>query len=236
MAKNTKKTAAVAKKSPAKKKRAPKPTATKKVTVAARRKAVPNKKGRQARMRISAEHALNQAELGERLNPPRARSLIESLMKRPGCPGRTANGGGQYHVAAWQAWIEQTGIGDRDTTLSATTARARKIEIENELSEMKLEEARGNTVSLDEALPILTTAITDFWRQLGAMEDTIASELAGATPGQIKKRIREEKRRVASEFAEGGWCPQKKKFWKTLSAKVSGHLSALVLGSGASDG
>lgn len=182
--------------------------------------------------------AKNLTDLGAAMNPPRERAWLSEQKKHPKCPGQRQNG--SYNIALWQKFVDDHCGLPRDKTPESNTARRVGIDLDNELKRIKLEQARGDSIHVDDTVQVLGKMMSEFDRALTKLCGQISSQLVGmGTPGQVEKRLKKAMRDVLTDFSSvtppETEDAKKKAFWNRLCAEWSGRRTKLLSGSGLND-
>lgn len=183
--------------------------------------------------------AKNLTELGANLEPTRGRPWLNALKKHPKCPGTRQNG--HYHVGKWQTFVDEHGAkaAPKDQSEPASTARSESLALDNELKRLKLRQAQGEMIPIDEVVEVLAESFSEFAAGHAKLADEISTQLVGLeTAGQVKKRLTPVLRELLRKFSEVKQPVtddlKKKAFFKKLSELLSPHRRRLFPGDGPS--
>jgi hypothetical protein len=175
--------------------------------------------------------AKNQVELADTIGC--SRKSIARYLAVEGNPGAAADG--RYDVVKWRNWVASRG-----TLKAPPKSEKEKLELSiltmtEEAQRLKLNEARGNMVDLDEAMRVLGGICATLVTEIKALRHTLAPRLAGMTVEDAMVQIDKEIKiilRDASVPAEA----KKKAFWRSIAERYSSLQARLLSGSGQSDG
>ena len=205
--------------------------AVKKIVKKAAKKAARRK---QASTRAGPGWAGSMQDLGEKLNPPRDRKIIQRAMKAakdgklPPTPGR--HDGMGYNIEEWEKYINLHFQSFGNTT-TAVQQKEELQALDIRLKQIELAEAEGRAVSIEEAIEVLGGLVAAVSQQLRDLEETMSTRLLDIdTPGELKNRTRELHRTVLEKLSMPRDLKKKKgtqgKFWKTVFAAVSDPQAA----------
>lgn len=227
----------VKRKTPAKKrakktavKKAVKKTVAKKTPVKTVAKTV-DKGGRpkgSGRVAASPDHSPTMRTLAARL--ARDLTTIRDWNKEPDCPGRDQTN--QFHVPSWLEWIDRTGKNFKDISAEGKSARARKVEFEAKIQEIKLKQLEGRSVDIEEAVEVFGKIVMDMAQGVLQMAKTHSSRIAGQDAGTVERIVHDLGRSLLTKVAipEEKKKPQKEGdsslFWTNVCACLSDRLKS----------
>jgi hypothetical protein len=161
-----------------------------------------------------------QIELAESLGVDR-RSVTRYLAE-VGNPGRAADG--RYDLKAWRDWVRAKG-----TVRPAGPSEKERLELEilrseNETKKLKLAEARGEMVSLEEAMLVLGGMFAELRPRLQQLKHDLVPKLVGLPVEDAMEKMQGALNQVLGEVAVPGEA-KKKVFWRTIAERFL-HLQA----------
>ncbi len=166
------------------------------------------------------------------------RKTIQRLSKVRGCPGKDQSTG-KYNVGAWKIWCVENGhLKGRVATSPAESKTKADYETEQArlnvaLTQLKLDEAKGKSVSFEEAERIIGEMLTFFIREFNSIHERIGVQLAGLNPAQARSRLIAERNRILETFSIAEWA-KKKAFWQNASRSLDAQKLHYLTGNGQS--
>ena len=172
-----------------------------------------------------------QAELGAALACDRR--SIARYMDTPGNPGRTADG--RYEVQPWRDFAAKHGRLRVPAKSDEEKAKLRQLNAEAELAEIRLLEARGQSVPLDEAMRVFGDIFAGLVRQMRALRYEVAPNMVGLPVEDAMEMLDGAVCDVMKDVSLSGEV-KKKAFWRTIAERSSLLQETLLCGNGASGG
>jgi len=160
------------------------------------------------------------------------RKTLQRYEKMEGCPGADENG--NYNVHAWRSWVasnDKLRAARKPRTKEAEEVRA--LRLQNEKREIENARLRFESVSLDEAIRVLSELTSAFAKALEASKHTLAPQVAGECVAEVTRRLDRGHKMVLGELVLGEWA-KKKPFWSKVSFSLSPQFERLLSGSGES--
>lgn len=175
--------------------------------------------------------AKNQVELAEALGC--TRKSVGRYLAVTGNPGTAADG--RYDVEKWRAWVAARG-----TLKAPPKSEKEKLELSiltmtEEAQRLKLEEARGKMVDLDEAMMVLGGICSTLVTELKGMRHTLAPQIVGLTVEEATMKLESAIALVMKEASVPAEA-KKKVFWATIAERFSSLQARILSGSGPSGG
>lgn len=224
---------------PKKKKQAPKKSVppAKKASGPVKKKGTPKKatppKKKPAKKALRAKaHVTSQQELADFLNC--SRSTISRLLRKDGCPKKTADG--KYPMAPWKEFYEinKENYSVDDEELAGERRAKREladVKLQRELFELQRE--MGDYMHVDEVIKIVSQAWSGAVQHLKDAEHLVAPLVAGLDVPEARKLIRQTNIEALHRFSLGDWA-KKKAFWSKVYAQLRDLRETCSLGSGPS--
>jgi hypothetical protein len=171
--------------------------------------------------------AKSQVELADVLNCDR--KSIQRYLKVEGNPGAAADG--RYDVRAWKTWV-----GARGTLKGPPQSEKESLELAGlradvEAKRLKLAEAQGTMVDLEEAMGVLGGIFSELLPKLRGLQHSLAPLLAAMEPEEAMVKMDEAVTRVMGEVAVPHTA-KKKVFWRIIAERFCSLQADLLCGSG----
>jgi len=154
-----------------------------------------------------------QVDLAEALGVDRR--SVNRYMGEAGNPGRASDG--RYDLKAWRDWFRAKG------TVKAVGTEKEELELkilrsEAETKALKLAEARGQMVSLEEAMMVLGGMFSEIRPRLQALKHDLVPKLVGLPVEDAMEKMQSSLNRVLGEVAVPGEA-KKKAFWRSIAER-----------------
>lgn len=177
-------------------------------------------------------HLTSQQELADFLSC--SRSTISRLLRKEGCPKKTADG--KYPMAAWKEFYEinKENYSVDDEELAGERRAKREladVKLQRELFELQRE--MGDYMHVDEVMKIISQAWSGAVQHLKDAEHLVAPLVAGLDVPEARKLIRQTNIEALHRFSLGDWA-KKKAFWSKVYAQLRDLRETCSLGSGPS--
>jgi hypothetical protein len=180
---------------------------------------------------VGVAWAKNQVDLAEAIGC--TRKSIQRYLAIEGNPGAAADG--RYDVEKWRAWVKARGTLKAPPKSEKEKLELSILQMTEEAQRLKLEEARGKMVDLEEAMMVLGGICATLVTELKGMRHTLAPQVVGLTVEEATVKLEQAISAVMREASVPAEA-KKKVFWKTIAERFSSLQARILSGSGLSDG
>ena len=155
----------------------------------------------------SAEWAESQAAIAAVLEV--TPKTIQRWLKKDGNPG--VDGAGRYHIQKWTEFA--VAVGRKTRVPDKAAAELEGIILKNERVRQENEVARGNLLSINDVVELLSSLAAAAGQKLASRHHEVVPSIVGCTVPEGSKRMRISDTKILAELAIGEWA---KKKWDRL--------------------
>jgi len=149
---------------------------------------------------------------------------IQRWLKKPGCPAVGEDG--RYYVQSWRDFA--AAVGRKTRAPDKAAAELESVVLKNERYRQENEVARGNLISLNEAVELIAALAGGMAQKLAHRNHELAPLVVGCTVPEASKRIRTGDVKVLAEMAIPTWAKKKVGPAGIFWSKAAHLLSALL--------
>lgn len=151
--------------------------------------------------------ARNQTDLGRYLMPPRDRKIIQSAMKREGCPGRTPDG--RYDIAAWQEFVNQNFSSTQTEGQPGKLGlELERLRLQNQKLEFELKVKRKDYSANTDVELWVGEMVMSAKRVLLGLPAKLAPQVIGLTEVEAEQRLKQEINAALEQLTSRPWNSQ----------------------------